>query len=84
LLVWRGHSCPRNAGAKKIVVNVVACRTRTSDPHEKITPALALREQLTGSGDKAGQDFEVEASGRVTAPSVIPSQNLRSDYDDMN
>jgi hypothetical protein len=24
---------------------------------EKITTALALREQLTGIGDKAGQDF---------------------------
>jgi len=28
------------------------------DPHEKITPALALREQLTGGGDKAGQDLK--------------------------
>jgi len=58
-----------------------------SDPNKKITTALALREQLTGSGDKAGQDFEVEASGRVTAPSVLPIADLRicgRDYDDMN
>ena len=55
-----------------------------SDPHEKITPALALRGQLTGGGDKAGQDFEVEASGRVTAPSVVPSQIQESAVGTMN
>src|SRR3954462_6213102 len=62
------------------------CPRRHGCLGREITGALTLREQLTGTGDKAGQDLNEKRRAGHRPPQLSPRsfRNLRSDYDEVN